>query len=139
MMLETNIDDMSSEIYSYLMDQLMAYALDVFYTPIQMKKNRPATKLSVLVSKENLPEVERIILMETTTFGIRKYPVERSVLDREFIEMETRFGLITIKHGFLENELIKVTPEYESCRLIALKEKMPIRDVYQKILEDIQK
>lgn len=136
-MLETNIDDMSGEVYSYIMDSLLEHALDVFYTPIQMKKNRPAIKLSVLADENKVSFIEKILLRETTTFGIRKYAVDRTILERDFKMMTTRFGDLSIKYGYLEGELIKVTPEYEDCKRIAKLHKLPIRDVYQQILIDL--
>ena len=82
-MLETNIDDCSAEVLGYVMEKLMDYALDVFYTPIFMKKNRPAYKLSVLCYEKYEKQVESIIFKNTTSIGIRKYGVERSILDRK--------------------------------------------------------
>ena len=82
-MLETNIDDCSAEVLGYVMEKLMDYALDVFYTPIFMKKNRPSYKLSVLCYEKYEKQVESIIFKNTTSIGIRKYGVERSILDRK--------------------------------------------------------
>lgn len=138
-MLESNIDDMSGEIYSYLMEVLMDHALDVFYVPIQMKKNRPAIKLSVLADENKAAVIEKIILRETTTFGIRKYSVERTILDRQIKKVSTRFGELAIKYGYLDDVFIKATPEYEDCKRIALENHLPLREVYQQILLDLDK
>ncbi len=132
--IETNIDDMNSEIYSYLMDKLFDLnALDVFYTPIYMKKNRPAIKLSVLVDDKDKDIISETILKETTTFGLRIYPVDRKVLKREIKTESTDYGDIRFKYGYLNDELIKKSPEYEDLKLIAEKENISIIDLYHKI------
>lgn len=125
---------MSGEIYSYLMDALLDKgALDVFYTPIQMKKNRPGVQLSVLCSSEDVAIMEKIILMETSTFGIRKYPVVRTILDRVYDTVETPYGEITVKKGYLDGETIKVTPEYEELKKLSLEHDIPLITLYKKI------
>lgn len=137
-MIETNIDDMNPEIYSYVMDKLFeANALDVFYTNIMMKKNRPALKLSVLCKKHDSSNIENIILNETTTLGIRKYEVERSILDRDFEKVQTLLGEVTIKLAIKDNEVIKYAPEFEECKKIAIKENIPLKQVYEMILRNI--
>lgn len=139
-MLSCNIDDMSGEIYSFLMETLLdAGALDVFYTPIQMKKNRPGVQLSVLCTSEKISMLEKIILCETTTFGIRKYPVERKILNRDFRVIETPYGQITVKMGFLDGVLIKATPEYEELKKISLSQDIPLIALYKKIQSIIEK
>lgn len=139
-MLSCNIDDMSGEIYSFLMETLLdAGALDVFYTPIQMKKNRPGVQLSVLCTSEKISMLEKIILCETTTFGIRKYPVERKILNRDFRVIETPYGQITVKMGFLDGVLIKATAEYEELKKISLSQDIPLIALYKKIQSIIEK
>jgi len=137
-MIETNIDDMNPEIYSYVMDKLFeAKALDVFYTNIMMKKNRPALKLSVLCNKEDSSNIENIILTQTTTLGVRKYEVERSILDRDFKKVQTPLGEVTIKLAIKDNEVIKYSPEFEECKKIAIKENIPLKQVYEIIMKNI--
>jgi len=139
-MLECNIDDMPGEIYSYLMDILLSEgALDVTYTSLQMKKNRPGVKISVLCDENKLERIEKVLLSETSTFGIRKYPVERSILEREFKRHQTPFGELTFKFGYYEGELIKVTPEYEELKVVAKEMAMPLISVYGKVQEYIEK
>lgn len=130
-MLECNIDDMSGEIYSYLIEKLFENgARDVFYSSIYMKKNRPAIKISVLVDESNIYRVEKIIFKETSTFGIRKYKVERSILDRKFRVVNTSMGVFNLKFAYYENECLKVTPEYEECKLKAIEFNIPLKNVY---------
>lgn len=139
-MVECNIDDMSGEIYSYLMPSLLQIgALDVTYQPIQMKKDRPGIKISVLCDLENVSSVEKMLLKETTTFGTRKYIVDRRILDRQFIKHETVYGELTFKYGYLEGELIKITPEYEELKKIANGQKIPLIQVYKEIESFIAK
>jgi len=128
------IDDMNGEYYSYLMDRLLeAGAKDVTYTSVYMKKNRPGTQVTVLASQDDLESIERLLLLETTTFGIRKFPVERRTLDRILKVVESPLGPIGIKMGLLDGEIIKVTPEYESLRLIALDRQVPLPEVYSQV------
>ena len=119
-MLETNIDNMNPEIYSYLFPKLLENgALDVFTTPIVMKKNRPANILSVLCNNDKVELIEEIIFAETTTLGIRKYKVEREELKREFKKITTKYGDITVKFAYRDGKLLKFAPEYEECKQIA--------------------
>ncbi|MCH4890612.1 LarC family nickel insertion protein [Acidaminobacter sp. JC074] len=139
-MLECNIDDMLGEIYSYLMDILLSEgALDVTYTNLQMKKNRPGIKVSVLCDEDKLQAIEQVLLTETSTFGIRKYPVDRSILEREFKRHQTPLGQLTFKYGYYNGELIKVTPEYEELKVIAKELALPLISVYSKIQAYIEK
>ena len=136
-MLETNIDDMNPEIHSYLVPLLFKKgALDVFLTNIIMKKGRPATMLSVLSRYEDYHELEDIILRETTTLGMRKYPVERDCLERKTITIATQFGEVTVKSAYKDGRLIKIAPEYEECKRIALEKRLPLRIVYDSIIKE---
>ena len=138
-MLETNIDNMNPEIYSYLFPKLLDNkALDVFVTPIIMKKNRPANILSVLCNEEVAEELEEILFAETSTLGIRKYKVEREELQREFKNVTTRYGMITVKYAFRNGKLLKFTPEYEDCRLIAEKTNIPLIQIINEIRADVE-
>mgnify|MGYP004702128467 CR=1 FL=1 len=133
-MLETNIDDMNPEIYGYVMERALDKgALDVFMTPIMMKKNRPGVKLSILCEEKNQSEFEHLIFSETTTLGIRKYAVDRSVLSRKIIKLKTAYGDVDIKIGLIDDCHMKYSPEYEECRKIAESLKIPIKKVYEDI------
>jgi pyridinium-3,5-bisthiocarboxylic acid mononucleotide nickel chelatase len=138
-MLETNIDNMNPEIYSYLFPKLLDNkALDVFVTPIIMKKNRPANILSVLCNEEMAGQLEEILFAETSTLGIRKYKVEREELQRKFKNITTRYGIITVKYAFRNGKLLKFTPEYEDCRLIAEKTNIPLIQIINEIRAEIE-
>lgn len=129
-MLETNLDDVPAEVIGYCFDQLFsAGALDVFSTPIQMKKNRPGVLLSVLAPESALPTLEEILFRETETFGIRRYLVERSKLQREQVTIETPWGPIRGKRGWREGINV-FTPEYEDCARVARQHGLALREVY---------
>jgi pyridinium-3,5-bisthiocarboxylic acid mononucleotide nickel chelatase len=130
-MLETNLDDVPAEVVGYCFDQLFAAgALDVFSTPIQMKKNRPGVLLSVLAPESALPVLETILFRETETFGIRRYPVGRSKLQREAVTVATPWGPMRGKRGWRDGGLSVFTPEYEDCARIARQHGLPLREVY---------
>lgn len=135
-MLETNIDDMNPEIYSYLYPQLFeAGALDVYVTNIMMKKNRPAVKVSVLAKKEDVESIEETLFKETTTLGIRKYEVEREILERELQQVETDWGPVTVKVAKKNGEVINYAPEYEDCQALASEVDLSLKEVYQRVKE----
>jgi len=135
--LECNLDDMSSEITGYLFDLLLAAgASDVYCTPIFMKKNRPAVKVSVLCASEAEPRIADVLLRETTTFGLRRFSVEKTSLDREVRTVATSLGEVRLKSAFLDGRLLKSKPEYEDCRRIAEERRMPLREVYQTVLRE---
>jgi pyridinium-3,5-bisthiocarboxylic acid mononucleotide nickel chelatase len=130
-LIETNIDDMNPELYGNVMDLLFkAGALDVYISPIIMKKGRPANKLSVLASEMDRNSMINIILQETSSFGVRFYPVERSVLDREIKTVKTSWGPVKIKIGKLEGKVVQVSPEFEECQKISNKKKIPVKLIY---------
>ena len=138
--LETNIDDMNPEFYDLVIEKLFqAGAVDVFLTPIIMKKNRPATKLSVLTQQQNVKALANEVLKNTTSFGIRFYPVGRVMLDREFQEIETTFGKVKVKIGKSNGEIFHISPEYESCKEISKEQGIPIKKVYEEIQSAINK
>jgi len=129
--IETNLDDFTPELAGATMERLFAAgALDVFFTPAQMKKNRPGFVLTVLASEEKASELARIILSETSAFGVRMHRARRMKLRREFREVETPYGPVRIKLGFLGDELVQAAPEYESCREAAAKAGVSVRDVH---------
>ena len=124
--LECNIDDCTGEALGYCMGKLLqAGARDVHYIPVYMKKNRPAYQLDVICDEEKRETLESIIFTETTTIGIRRCQMERTVMKREFATITTEYGDAAVKicrHGEIE----KVYPEYESAALIAEKSGMPV-------------
>lgn len=125
---------MSSEIYSYLYEKILSEGgLDVYCESIFMKKNRPAYKMSVICDESNLEHLSSLILSETSTFGVRFNKFNRKCLERKFVKLDTEFGEIQVKLGYLDGKLIKVTPEYEDCRIIAINENISINKVYNKI------
>jgi len=131
-MLETNLDDLPAEVIGYCYDLLLnAGALDVFTTPIFMKKNRPGVLLSVLAPAAVLPAVEEILFRETTTFGIRRYPVQRHKLHRRECYVETRWGPIQGKLGWLNGHTPEFSPEYEDCARVARAKGIALREVFQ--------
>ena len=134
--IETNIDDMNPELYGYVEEKLFEVgALDVFKTPIIMKKGRPAIKLSVLVNEKSEDNILDIIFEETTSIGVRKYKVEKTMLHREFSRVKTKYGDITIKKCYYKGRLIKYKPEYEECRSVARENGITIAEVYRETLK----
>ena len=130
-LMEANIDDMNPEFYEHVMARLFDRgALDVFLTPIQMKKSRPAVKLSALVREADLGGVLDVFFEETTTLGVRLYEVRRKKLAREEIVVGTRYGKVSVKVGRLGDAVKNISPEYEDCRRIAEREGIPLKEVY---------
>jgi uncharacterized protein (TIGR00299 family) protein len=130
--LETNLDDISGELVGYATARLLdAGVLDVYTTAIQMKKNRPAVKLTVLCPAADLNRMETILFEETTTLGIRRWPVSRHVLLRLPHQVETPWGPVEGKVGWLAGGSPRFAPEYESCRRIASEKQVPLRAVYE--------
>jgi hypothetical protein len=130
-MLETNLDDVPGEIVGYCFERLFeAGALDVFTMPIQMKKNRPGVMLSVLAPAERIADLEAILFRETATFGVRRFPVERSKLQRESVTVATPWGPIRAKRG-LRAGLEIVTPEFDDCARVAREQNRPLREVFE--------
>ncbi|AEG59749.1 nickel pincer cofactor biosynthesis protein LarC [Desulforamulus ruminis] len=139
-LLETNIDDMNPELYSYVEERLFENgALDVYKTPIIMKKGRPAIKLSILVNKEREKEILDVIFRETTSLGIRKVKVEKMMLDRNFSTIETPYGPVTIKKSCYTGKEIKYKAEYEDCKKIAKANNIPITKVYREVDKAMEK
>lgn len=130
--IETNIDDMSPEITGAVMDKLFAVgALDVFFTSIQMKKNRPAVQLTVLCENADVTKIADLIFSETTSFGVRMDQMNRLKLERKFEDVKTEYGEISVKLGFKGGKVIQVAPEYESVRVAAEKKGVSLRVVYE--------
>ncbi len=133
-LIETNIDDMSPELYEYIEELLFdGGALDVYKTPIIMKKGRPAVKLSVLVAMPNDSQVIDILLRETTSIGIRQIGVKKTMLERSSENVATAYGEIPVKSSFYKGQRIKYKAEYENCRKIARENGVPLREVYREV------
>jgi uncharacterized protein (TIGR00299 family) protein len=131
-LIETNIDDMNPQWYEHITARLFETgALDVFLTPIQMKRGRPATQLSVLVTDNLVPETLNILFAETTTIGVRTHPVRRRKLMREIISVETDYGPVAVKVARRGETVLNVTPEYRDCQRIAAERGVPIKQVHQ--------
>ena len=131
-LVECNIDDMNPEISTHLFDLLFeAGASDVFFTPIVMKKSRPAVTLSVLCPPETEAALVELILRETTTFGLRSTTVAKTAIEREERTVATSLGQVRVKVGKLRGTLLKAKPEFEDCRSIARERGMPLREVLE--------
>ena len=133
--IETNIDDLNPQFYEIAIERLFAAgALDVFLTPIQMKKNRPGTLLSVICDPDLAEAIAAVILAETSTFGVRISQWERLCLDRRWEEVVTKFGVIRIKIGERDGKEITASPEYEDCKRAAIEHGTPVRRVHETAL-----
>ncbi|MCF0156777.1 MAG: LarC family nickel insertion protein, partial [Veillonella sp.] len=131
--LECNIDDMTGEVAGYAMEKLFAKgALDVFYTPIYMKKNRPAIKMTVLAPNDKVQSLEHTLLKETTTIGLRKYTVNRICMERRFEKRNTPLGPVTYKICTYQ-DIQRETPEFEDLRIIAQKHNLSLLEVLERI------
>jgi uncharacterized protein (TIGR00299 family) protein len=138
-LVETCIDDMNPEVFGFLMERLFEKgALDVYWVPIFMKKNRPATMVKVLCPEDLRERIMDCILSETTSTGVRFYPAKRRMLPRESIVVKTAFGEIAAKRLIELDGSTRIVPEYEICRKIALDKKLPLRVVYDTILKSLK-
>jgi len=127
---------MNPEVYSYLFDLLFKEGvLDFYLTNIMMKKNRPGVKLSLLCYQQDVNKFEQILFKETTTLGIRKYKVDRQKLTRKFVKFDSQFGKVTMKVAYHDDEVLKYAPEYDECQRIATEYNLPIKEVYQIIID----
>jgi uncharacterized protein (TIGR00299 family) protein len=130
--IETNIDDMNPQFYDYIMERLLAMGvLEVFMTPIIMKKNRPATLLTVISPAEKLPSVTTFLLRETTTLGLRWREEERSKTDREILSLRTRYGKIRFKLARWEGRIVNLSPEYDDCKRLSLRKRIPLKEIFE--------
>lgn len=135
LVVEANIDDSTPEVLGYAMECLQeAGALDVFFTPIQMKKNRPAVMLSFLCHLNQLENLEQIVLTETSAIGLRHYQADRTILERRIVELQTEFGSLRFKQVFdCGGKMLRSSPEYEDCRRIAREQGIPCREVMERV------
>jgi uncharacterized protein (TIGR00299 family) protein len=128
----TNIDDMNPEFYDYVMERLFtAGAHDVWLTPIQMKKTRPGTVVNVLCAPKDATAIKRILIEETSTFGLRTSMVMKKAIEREIIEVETPWGKVRVKVGRESNHITSVSPEFSDCARIAGEQSVPIKEVFR--------
>jgi uncharacterized protein (TIGR00299 family) protein len=136
--LETSIDDMNPEVFGFLMDRLFEEgALDVCWIPVFMKKNRPGTLVQVLCRRNRKDVLIDCILSETSSLGVRPYDAQRSMLRRESIIMNSAYGEIRVKRILEGNGGLRIVPEYEVCKKIALEKNLPIRMVYDTIMKSL--
>lgn len=136
-LLETNIDDMNGEALGYVMEQLFENgALDVFYTPIYMKKNRPAVMLTIIARIQDENKLTDTVLRETTTLGIRRSSLKRYCMSREIINVSTEFGEVRVKAAS-KNGFTKYAPEYEDCRNIAKETGKTFNEIYNAVLRQV--
>ena len=128
--IETNLDDVSPQVLGAVMQQLLAAgALDVWFTPVQMKKSRPGTMLSALCEESSVEKIADIIFSETTAFGLRVEKIARLKLTRRFETVQTAHGEVTVKLGCKGEQLLQIAPEFESCRAISERSGIPLREV----------
>ncbi len=134
--LETNLDDISAEWLGYFVEKALASgALDVFHTPIQMKKNRPGVLLTVLGAETDADKLSELIFSETTSFGVRRYLTERRKLRREIVTVQTPYGPVAVKLGRLDGRVLQAAPEFEACKKIAAERQVPLKQVYEAALK----
>ncbi|MDB6021199.1 MAG: hypothetical protein JWQ04_1056 [Pedosphaera sp.] len=130
--LETNLDDINAEILGHFVEKAFAEgALDVFHTPIQMKKNRPGVLLTVLCAAADADKFSELLLRETSAFGVRRSVAERRKLQREFTTVKTPHGEVNVKLGKLNGKTIQAAPEYESCKKLAEQSGTPLKAIYE--------
>ena len=136
LVVETNLDDMTGEVAGYVMERLLeAGARDVWMTPAQMKKSRPAIVLSALCDPEKFPSLLPLLLRETTTLGVRVREIERLCLPREIWEVATPYGTVRVKVAKFGDEIVNLAPEYDDCRQLALRCSVPLKEVMAAALE----
>ncbi|HEY1263180.1 MAG TPA: nickel pincer cofactor biosynthesis protein LarC [Terriglobales bacterium] len=134
--LEANLDDLNPQVFGYVMDRLLGEgALDVFVMPVQMKKSRPGTLLTVLCRPEDVPKLTQIIFAETTTLGVRRREERRQVLARKWISVATPWGEVRMKIASMNGTVTNYAPEYEDCSRIAAEHKLPLKSVMNQAME----
>jgi uncharacterized protein (TIGR00299 family) protein len=137
--IEANLDDMNPQIYGYFQEKaLAAGALDVFTTPVQMKKNRPGTLLTVLCRPGDAQSLMSLIFAETTTFGVRSHTAQRRVLPRESVKVKTKFGEVRVKLSRVNGRVLHAAPEYEDCRKLAEEKNVPLQRVINEALRNYE-
>jgi pyridinium-3,5-bisthiocarboxylic acid mononucleotide nickel chelatase len=140
LLIETNIDDMNPQFYDYVMERLFeAGARDVFLAPIQMKKNRPAILLRVIAEPRDREKLTKIIFQETSTIGIRYYPIARTILKRKSKKIKTRYGEVAVKIVGQPDGRKRAMPEYDDIKRIAAAQKLPIKLVHDEVMRIVEK
>jgi uncharacterized protein (DUF111 family) len=135
---KTNVDDMNPEILGFVMDLLLENkALDVSFVPIYMKKNRPGTRIEVICHGRDLETLSRLILTQTTAIGLRYHECERLVLERTVVTRTTSLGEVLVKKVRDPEGRVRYLPEYEVCKQIALEADLPLKDVYSRIMAEV--
>jgi uncharacterized protein (DUF111 family) len=138
--IEANLDDMNPQIYGYFLEKALASgALDVYTTPVQMKKNRPGTLLTVLSKPQDTNTLISLIFAETTTFGARTYRAQRRTLPRESVSVHTQYGDVHVKLSRVNGTIRHVAPEYEDCRKLAAQKNVPLQKVISEALRSFEK
>lgn len=137
--IEVNLDDIPGEWLGHVMDLLFqSGANDVFYIPIYMKKNRPGTMLQVLCESKKKSEMMNIIFRETTTLGVRYYPLSVNRLGRKFRKVETRWGNVSVKEGLMQGEIVQQAPEFIDCKAISEQYGIPLKLVFQEVWKHLK-
>lgn len=132
--METNLDDMNPQFYGYIMEKLFAAgARDVFLTPIQMKKNRPGILLGIIANRQDEAALADLLLRETTTLGLRVQPIQRYEAQRAFRQVETRYGVLTVKQKLINGKVIQTMPEYDDCLRLARENGVSLAEIYAAI------
>lgn len=140
LLVETNLDDISPQIVGFVMERAFELgALDCWFTPIQMKKNRPATMVSILCPQEKREVLSELLYAETTTLGLRVRSVERECLEREFRTVSTKYGEIDVKIAKYNGRISNVMPEYEQVRSLAIKNNVPFREVQKEVFAELER
>jgi len=138
--IETNIDDMNPQFFGHVMGRLLeAGALDVYFTPVMMKKNRPATRLSVIARGADEQKLCDLLLRETSTLGVRVQPVRRHEAERRFVTIPTRYGEVQVKLKIMAGQVVQASPEYEDCAALARTHDLPVAQVYNEALQAASK
>jgi uncharacterized protein (TIGR00299 family) protein len=134
--LEANLDDLNPQVFGYVLDRLLAEgALDVFSMPVQMKKNRPGTLLTILCKPEDAAKLTQIVFTETTTLGVRQRQEQRNTLARRWVPVSTPWGEVRMKIASLNGTVTNYAPEYEDCRRIAEEKHVPLKSVMQEAMQ----
>jgi pyridinium-3,5-bisthiocarboxylic acid mononucleotide nickel chelatase len=137
-LIETNLDDVSPQVLGFVMDKAFELgALDCWFTPIQMKKNRPATMISILCEPKNRRQLIELLYVETTTLGVRVREIERECLERKFVKVKTQFGEIDVKIGLLNGKQVNAMPEYEQLKRIANAQNIPLKLLKEEVLSKL--
>jgi uncharacterized protein (TIGR00299 family) protein len=138
--IEANLDDMNPQIYGYFLEKALgAGAMDVYTTPVQMKKNRPGTLLTVLCKPQDTNTLMSLIFAETTTFGARTYRAQRRVLPREWVSVATEYGDVRIKVSRVNGRILHVAPEYDDCRKLAVEKNVPLQKVIAEAMRNYER